>query len=43
MVVLDVVSAYAWRLKHSRFDSARGYLCQNMLVIFNKARTMVVM
>ena len=42
MVALVVVSAYAWRLEGSRFDSARGYICQEMLVILIKALAMVV-
>ena len=42
MVVLVIVSAYAWRLKDSRINSARGYLCQEMLVISVKAPTIVV-
>ena len=43
MVVFVVVSAYAWRLESSRFDSVAGYMCQEMLVILIKAPTMAVM
>ena len=46
MVVLVVVSAYAWRLGSSRFDSVRsvrGYNLSRMLVILNKASKMAAM